>query len=196
MTDERAQDAYRILQVDPGAHQVVIRAAYLALARRYHPDGDAPDPGRMAALNHAYDLLRDEQRRRLYDARRAVLGATARTPGTPVGPGFPSAPAGFPAGDPEPVVVAAGRAPPPPDEAAGGPGAGVAGPFRRARPQTTDPSSRLDFGRYAGWSLRDLARHDPDYLRWLSRHSSGLRYRSEISRLMPKDPEVGRQGRV
>jgi hypothetical protein len=38
----------------------------------------------------------------------------------------------------------------------------------------------LTFGRYAGWSLRDLARRDPEYLLWLSRHSSGIRYRTEI----------------
>jgi curved DNA-binding protein CbpA len=40
--------------------------------------------------------------------------------------------------------------------------------------------SVLPFGRYAGWTLRDLARHDPDYVLWLSRHSSGIRYRTEI----------------
>ena len=40
--------------------------------------------------------------------------------------------------------------------------------------------SVLTFGRYAGWSLHDLARQDPDYLIWLSRHSSGIRYRTEI----------------
>jgi molecular chaperone DnaJ len=43
---------------------------------------------------------------------------------------------------------------------------------------------RLDFGRYSGWSLGELARSDPDYLRWLSRHSSGIRYRRQILRLL------------
>ena len=43
---------------------------------------------------------------------------------------------------------------------------------------------RLDFGRYAGWSLYDLAKKDPAYLRWLARHSSGLRFRREISRVL------------
>jgi curved DNA-binding protein CbpA len=38
----------------------------------------------------------------------------------------------------------------------------------------------LDFGRYNGWTIAQLARQDPDYLRWLSRHSSGIRYRQEI----------------
>jgi hypothetical protein len=44
--------------------------------------------------------------------------------------------------------------------------------------------TRLEAGRYAGWMLRDLADHDPDYLRWLSRHASGLRYRTEINRVL------------
>ena len=57
-------------------------------------------------------------------------------------------------------------APPPP---AGGP-----------PPASSGQGSVLGFGRYAGWGLRDLARHDPDYILWLSRHSSGIRYRTEI----------------
>jgi curved DNA-binding protein CbpA len=47
-------------------------------------------------------------------------------------------------------------------------------------PRANAAGTRLEFGRYAGWTLRDLARRDPDYLRWLSRHASGLRYRTEI----------------
>jgi len=47
-------------------------------------------------------------------------------------------------------------------------------------PSTASPGSVLNFGRYVGWSLSDLARRDPDYLLWLSRHSSGIRYRTEI----------------
>jgi curved DNA-binding protein CbpA len=49
----------------------------------------------------------------------------------------------------------------------------------RPRPNV-EAGSVLAFGRYSGWGLRDLARHDPDYLLWLSRHSSGIRYRTEI----------------
>jgi curved DNA-binding protein CbpA len=47
-------------------------------------------------------------------------------------------------------------------------------------PVSASGGSILTFGRYSGWGLRDLARHDPDYLLWLSRHSSGIRYRTEI----------------
>jgi curved DNA-binding protein CbpA len=47
-------------------------------------------------------------------------------------------------------------------------------------PPVASTGSVLTFGRYTGWSLRDLARHDPDYILWLSRHSSGIRFRTEI----------------
>ncbi len=49
-----------------------------------------------------------------------------------------------------------------------------------APPLVAAAGSVLTFGRYLGWSLPDLARQDPDYVLWLSRHSSGIRYRTEI----------------
>ncbi|HLY36093.1 MAG TPA: J domain-containing protein [Candidatus Limnocylindria bacterium] len=165
-------DAYRVLQVDPSAHEVVIRAAYHALARRFHPDGETPDADHMAELNHAYDQLRDSLRRRAYDLER-LTSAQGRNGGLrPVGPGTQ-----------DEVIVAQASAAPTAEVSPN------AGPFSRIRPQAAaganETWSRLDFGRYAGWSLRDLVRHDPDYLRWLTRHSSGLRYRAEIERLLP-----------
>ena len=51
-------------------------------------------------------------------------------------------------------------------------------------PRSSNAGTKLPFGRYAGWALRDLARKDPDYLRWLSRHASGLRYRTEIYQIL------------
>ena len=45
-------------------------------------------------------------------------------------------------------------------------------------------STRLDFGHHAGRTLAELAETDPDYLRWLARHPSGVRYRSEIARVL------------
>ena len=44
--------------------------------------------------------------------------------------------------------------------------------------------TRLDFGHYAGRTLEELASIDPDYLRWLERHPSGVRYRAEIHRVL------------
>lgn len=45
-------------------------------------------------------------------------------------------------------------------------------------------STRLDFGHHAGRSIAELAVLDPDYLRWLARHPSGVRYRAEIARVL------------
>jgi curved DNA-binding protein CbpA len=58
--------------------------------------------------------------------------------------------------------------------------------------RTLDPNAtKLDSGRYAGWTLKDLAGHDPDYLKWLARHSSGLRYRKEISLILGSKAVAG-----
>lgn len=65
---------YRVLGVDPGAEEVVIRGAYLALIRRYHPDTGGPeaDAERAQAITAAWEVLRDPARRAAYDeARRA-----------------------------------------------------------------------------------------------------------------------------
>lgn len=51
----------------------------------------------------------------------------------------------------------------------------------------------VDFGRYAGWRIADLVRHDPDYVRWLSRHSSGVRFIETIARYLPGEVGVGRR---
>jgi curved DNA-binding protein CbpA len=46
--------------------------------------------------------------------------------------------------------------------------------------------ARLDFGRYQGWTLGEVAQRDPDYLDWLRRHASGARYRDAIDILLRK----------
>jgi len=148
MTEPR--DPYQVLQVDQHAELIVIKAAYRALARRYHADGEAPDFERMAELNLAYNILRDPAGRAALDQERA----TARTRAVPIAPAEPR---------PEP------------------------GWSRPAAAATAGSSAVLDFGRYAGWSITDLARRDPDYLRWLSRHSSGIRYRSAIMAALPRE---------
>jgi curved DNA-binding protein CbpA len=51
-------------------------------------------------------------------------------------------------------------------------------------PRSESAGTRIPFGRYQGWTLRDLARRDPEYLRWLSRHSSGIGYRTEIYQIL------------
>lgn len=77
-------DYYQMLQVDPHAEQEVIHAAYRGLAKKYHPDvyqGTDRD-ARMRAVNAAYAVLRDLQKRRAYDQqrRRAQEEAAAARP--------------------------------------------------------------------------------------------------------------------
>jgi DnaJ-class molecular chaperone len=61
---------------------------------------------------------------------------------------------------------------------------GAAGERPVPRPPGNASGSVLDFGRYAGWSLGELARHDPDFLEWLARTPGGRRYKGEIERLL------------
>ena len=58
----------------PEAEQVVITAAYRALASRYHPDrwkGDTNEATEMMSkINVAYGVLGDLEKRKAYDASR------------------------------------------------------------------------------------------------------------------------------
>lgn len=63
---------YEILQVSENASEEVIRMAYKALAKKYHPDVFDGDPKiaeqKMKELNEAYDVLSNQQKRMEYDA--------------------------------------------------------------------------------------------------------------------------------
>ena len=63
-----------MLNVRPDAHQVVVRAAFHALAALYHPDvNPSPDAGhRMAELNLAYAQIRTADLRAIYATRSAT----------------------------------------------------------------------------------------------------------------------------
>jgi curved DNA-binding protein CbpA len=63
-------DPYEILQVHRKAEPEVIRAAYRALARKYHPDFGG-EPARMVAISEAFAILGDVERRTAYDAQAA-----------------------------------------------------------------------------------------------------------------------------
>ena len=49
---------------------------------------------------------------------------------------------------------------------------------------STFDSTWIDFGHHAGRTISELAETDPDYLHWLARHPSGVRYRAEIARVL------------
>ena len=57
------KDHYSVLGVTPASEDVVIRAAYHALMRRYHPDADPTQEGAelSRAINEAYAVLRDRR---------------------------------------------------------------------------------------------------------------------------------------
>jgi hypothetical protein len=42
----------------------------------------------------------------------------------------------------------------------------------------------LNFGRYSGWSLGEIARRDLEYLEWLDRMPIGRTYRDEIDAML------------
>lgn len=135
-------DPYAVLQVMPSAEDEVIRAAYRALAAKFHPDRDSSENAaqRMREINMAYEMLKTPGLRATYDRRRRMAGAVSA--------------AGQSAGTPP------------------------------TRLPSDSVSARLTFGRYAGWTLSQISRVDIDYLRWLSRHSSGIRFKAEIDKLL------------
>lgn len=71
------RDLYEILQVSPNAEPEVITAAYHRLAQKYHPDVNpsAAANEQMKAVNAAYDVLHDPQRRATYDSQRGEENA-------------------------------------------------------------------------------------------------------------------------
>lgn len=180
-----ALDPYRTLQVDPEADDEVIRAAYRGLARKYHPDLTtvADAAARMAAINAAWELIGDPDARRRYDRSRAIRpdpDAPARSSGS--------------------TPPSATTAPRPPEEVSrdwtsgrSSTGSGydpsmrAADGFGAAGPPPGRPSgSVLNFGRYAGWSLAEIARTDLEYIEWLDRTPIGRPYRDEIDQILRK----------
>jgi curved DNA-binding protein CbpA len=65
------RDYYAILGIIKTAEDIVIKAAYRALAQKYHPDkfsGDTAESQRkMQEINEAYSILSDPEKRRAYD---------------------------------------------------------------------------------------------------------------------------------
>jgi curved DNA-binding protein CbpA len=158
-------DYYKILEVDPEADPDVIAAAYRVLAEhvRAKQDLEEPDQIRLAQLDLAFAVLSNPAQRRSFDARH-VSESVAMGPGHPGRDGN---------GNGQAYDAAARLA---------------AGPLSERLTAGLNGESlgelTINFGRYAGWTLSEIAQADPDYLQWLTRHSSGIRYRSAILRLL------------
>lgn len=177
-------DPYKVLQVDSEAEEEVIQAAYRRLAQKYHPDRapGAEAAARMVAINAAWNLLRDPTRRAAFDLARRTgparpiqpnprsPGATAPGPGTrpaeSVSPDWTSGRSAVGGG----YDAATMRAPD---------GLGAAG-----HPPGNPSGSVLTFGRYAAWSLGEIARADLEYIEWLDRMPIGRPYRDEIDAIL------------
>ena len=70
-------DPYRVLGLTAAASGAEIKAAYRALVKQHHPDAGGDDE-RIIALNAAWELLRDGERRRAYDLRYSQAPGPAR----------------------------------------------------------------------------------------------------------------------
>ena len=147
-------DPYQILQVAPSAEQEVLHAAFRALAMKYHPDRDSS--ARAARRMMELNQAYAMVREPALRVQHDKARRVARTPFDVAS--VPPMNGGF-------------AAPPPTVRRTNASGANAT-------------STKLNEGRYAGWTLKDLASHDPGYLKWLARHSSGLRYRKEISLIL------------
>ena len=154
------RDFYKVLHVDPEADADVIAAAYEVLTGKLNPRTDWSGVHEVRLA----ELNRAYHVLRDRAARRAYdLERSSEL--VPMGPGERAS-----------DYVRLGAGPLTERVQAGLNGANVA-------------SLTLEFGRYAGWTLGAIARQDPEYLLWLSRHSSGIRYRSAILRLLREQEE-------
>ncbi len=75
-----SKDYYRILGIEPAATEREIKEAYRRLAFAYHPDRAADQPGSedmMKAVNEAYAVLSNPEKRRAYDGMRDRFGGSA-----------------------------------------------------------------------------------------------------------------------
>ena len=61
-------DPYKTLEVDNRASQEVIKAAYHALTKKYHPDHGGSEV-KAKALNAAYQILSDDDEREAFDKK-------------------------------------------------------------------------------------------------------------------------------
>lgn len=64
------RDYYEVLGIDKSASEKELKSAYRKLAKKYHPDanpGDKQSEEKFKELSEAYDILKDPEKRKLYD---------------------------------------------------------------------------------------------------------------------------------
>ena len=167
------ESLYRVLQVDPGANQLVIQAAYRVLARIFHPDVEGDDE-EMKRLNQAWSILGDPVQRAEYDRQ---LAGRHRGPPAAWSGDARTAPSPF-AGAARSHPAAGHRSPPGPS--AHQPTATTRPEDHAGPPQGEPAGPTLSFGRYEGWTLGQVARVDPPFLEWLRRVPAGRQLKDAI----------------
>lgn len=188
-------DPHHVLGIEPGASQATIKAAWRRLARANHPDVVGTEPAaarsatrRMAEINRAYEQLRvgspsrdggpaadpGVRRRASWPPKerptRPVTGrldtsGTFRPRNTTTGPR--SSPRGQAPVRAERVLREPPRASQP------------SGPLDRARDPAFRPpplpslavaaALRIEFGKFHGHALGEIAAFEPSYIDWLAR---------------------------
>ncbi|MDO4464256.1 MAG: DnaJ domain-containing protein, partial [Bacillota bacterium] len=66
----RKRDYYEVLGLDKSADAAAIKKAYRKLAKKYHPDTNAGNPQaeeKFKEVTEAYNVLSDEEKKKLYD---------------------------------------------------------------------------------------------------------------------------------
>ncbi|HCC32803.1 MAG TPA: molecular chaperone DnaJ [Clostridiales bacterium] len=89
MSTGEKRDYYELLGVPRDASQNDIKKAFRELARKYHPDVNPGDPTaeeRFKAINEAYEVLGDAEKRQRYDRFGHVAAGAGQGAGP--GPGF------------------------------------------------------------------------------------------------------------
>ena len=170
---------------------------------------------RMAAVNVAWEMIGEPEARRRYDESKAATAAAAwpltdRKPaGSPSASGSGTG-SGAPGGSGTAGGSGTGAA-----GSGGGPSPATPRPPEAVSPDWTsgrstqgggyDPSMRapegygaagpppgqpsgsvLNFGRFSGWSLGEIARTDIEYIEWLDRAPIGRQYREELDQILRK----------
>ncbi len=78
------RDYYEVLGVGKNASPDEIKKAFRRLAVQYHPDKEGGDEAKFKEVNEAYEVLKDESKRKRYDQfGHAGIGSSAASDGNP-----------------------------------------------------------------------------------------------------------------
>ena len=182
------RDPHEVLGLKPGAAATAIRAAWRKLAREHHPDLASKDPAavraatrQMAETNAAYNALHSNGHL-VGPARGRPAGPPEPKPSPPV-TGRVDTSSTFRARNATtgPQPRHAGQAPPGPERVDREPprASTPTGPLRRGRlrrfrPPAAPPldvaqSTVIEFGKFHGHTLGEIAGFEPSYIDWLAR---------------------------